>query len=183
MPNPQKPQGTSKEAAFMIWVWEQLTGWMQPLSSPTVGITRTTRGWYADVKQTSGGTSTPGPARSTLFELHGDYLICKLFGTQTQVKVAKTPWLRSSITSETIWGVGVTYTNAAYTAPDKYQRRDAMPDAGVTEKQVIYPYYKVGQEIWITPITPFDTADSASVSVTYIEAHSRVWLRKLDQST
>lgn len=134
----------------------------------------------------SGGTSTPGPVRATLFLILGDHLVCKLFGTSTQVKVAKNPKLRLSLTTETIEGITYTYSSGVYTATGVYYRRDAQPTSpavGEVEKQTVNPDYIVGEEIWIDPITAFTTSDPTPVSVTYIEHFARLWLRRDDQGT
>jgi hypothetical protein len=110
--------------------------------------------------------------RMTVLAVNGDWLLCS--DGVSQYSVAKWPENRTSLASETIDGVTLTYT---YTNSNTR----VASDGTYSQTEVIYRRYVVGQVLFaLKPANKTDLTVGSTV-LEWVESCPRVWLRKYIQ--
>lgn len=151
-PFPPCPSGSSREAAFHRASWmANYGGMMRVLSSPTVRVSRTTRGQIAQARSRAIGSSRAVVEEMTLQELVSyNCMKCRPDGAASDgsedVYAATPPDVRSIILEEVLDGETWTYTYPE--SWDGTQSRSAT-NGVVTVTQVITPRWVVGNRVTV----------------------------------
>jgi hypothetical protein len=170
-----------------------------PIGSPTVHISGGNSGRiFTAASQTSGGINT-GPTVSYYVRSFGDYILCSKLagigqtpGVAPYFRIAKTPKMRNSITSETIYSqiYAMSYPHNLVNTDNLYgvYRTSLLTALGQSEYQGIMPQYLPNDKILAWPysvgdvqIEAADVATSSDVPtlgalVNLIEDNPRMWM-------
>jgi hypothetical protein len=189
---PKRPTGSTAEALFDQWVYDQLTRRLKLNGSPTVKLRKTAQGITIEaVPQLGGGAMATLPVQF----FHFKTMFANYFIATDGTRIAKDYKLRNSTVQETT-SEGTVYQMAyqgAGTGAIAYIARiktgGNIPSPG--EYQRISPIYSTGSrdeilalQIATTVITESaDTGVAVGTPVGWIELKpARQWLRKIDQS-
>lgn len=149
---PPLPQGNSGFHNWARWVQRSILAF-RSVTVPGAFVQRTTRGIRIIPR---GGVSDGEKWKRFLVkEVKGDYLVCSAWDGVTageeDVLIAKEPELRHSLTSQTIQGVEVTYTDHAIAA-DGCCTRTATASGYEDQEEMVIPTWQIGggvdSEIW-----------------------------------
>lgn len=171
---PKTPSGSDEEARFMQWAKHFIATRLKFRNSDTVRWSITSAGIFAHAAPARGG-SVGGLSTYRVKSRTGEYLVCRTWdGTtegSTDVKVAKSFSCRRP-TTETLGGVVITY---AYTnGSDSLNDSRTATGTGVSETQMVVPYWTVDGVIAVATIGYSGVAvDGADLKL--IEVSARCW--------
>lgn len=180
-----RPQGTTREAVFMQWVWDTINA-LRLIDTPGAATLRTTRGFCVlPVPQRDTQGKAAPPLQLTRFkiaalsnlDIFSAYAETATGWAPGLTTIAKVDYMRPSVATQTIDGVILTYTNYL-----NDNTRTASDGANV-ETQVAYPRYASYTTDPVFGIVyAIQSNFTGIVGVTWLEVRpSRVWARRYIQ--
>lgn len=176
-PLPSRPKGTSQEATFMAWVWDQITGPLKISQSPGNNVQRTTRG-TAIISKESKNRLDFEAGLYVIKSVQGDYVTAKRFDgsgeTGDNVFLAKEYKIRNSLITETIHGD--THNYAFREGPDSNNVIRTHVSGSFVQDEIIVPPWTSGEIVMaVSSKTGIDDASGNSINLQMIR--SSQWAR------
>lgn len=181
---PSRATGNSPEALHAQALWDKSFGTESRFnSSPTVKVSRTSRGLSFHVRGIVGSGGSFGLKSYRFKSMSCDVLICREFFDgvtegDSDVNILKPQFLRQSITSNS---AGVVYTYPSDTTQQRLATAPPISVPNYLESQLIAEPYVLNDVIWICSVTAVNAVVTSSpltydsVSLMDFNIDSREW--------